>query len=256
MKVVHSWRGYWLGGNDCVAQPAGGNLQTLARVITLQDTRRFFMRKNWFALCAGLIFGTCQIPISIAADFIVTTDPAKTCSAIELRGEINVGDYNQFKIALGQAKRLAPLKRLYLNSGGGNILTTFAITEYVRNTAADIETIVPPGGFCNSACVILLTVGSRHNVSADAVVQVHQAFDAKTGERDPVITKEMGHYLALNGLPPDVMWTMQSLKSDEVLAVTPSNAKRLGFASFNFYGGINPPATPKCSWDGQILKGG
>jgi hypothetical protein len=100
-----------------------------------------------------------------------------------------------------------------------------------------------------------LTVGSRHNISADASLAIHQAFSEMTGKPDAKVTQEIGRYLALNGLPPDVMWTMEKLKPNEVLTITPSNAKRLGFVNFNFYGGTDPSTTPQCSWEGFVLKG-
>jgi hypothetical protein len=81
---------------------------------------------------------------------------------------------------------------------------------------------------------ITLTVLTPRNVSADAQVIVHQAFYARTGKADAEFTKRLGQYLALNGMPPDVMWTMGNLSPVEQLAITPSNAKRLGFWQFQF----------------------
>jgi hypothetical protein len=118
----------------------------------------------------------------------------------------------------------------------------------------NIETIVRSRQNCNSACVIILTVGSRHLVSTDAQLIIHQALNEKTGKQDAEVTKRIGQHLASNGMPPDVMWTMDNLKPGEQLTTIPSNAKRLGFGNFIFYGGTNSPATPQCSWDGWILK--
>ncbi|MGH8743341.1 MAG: hypothetical protein ACREUY_03590, partial [Burkholderiales bacterium] len=61
-------------------------------------------------------------------------------------------------------------------------------------------------------------------------------------------------YLASKGMPPDVARTMSNLTPEDELMITPSNAKRLGFGSFNFYGGTAPPATPQCAWEGFILR--
>lgn len=196
-----------------------------------------------------------QSPIAGAANFTLTADPKKTCSAIEIAGEIKPGDYEKFVETLREATALAPLRRLYLNSPGGSIVTAVAIAEVLRNTVPAVETIVPSRQGCNSACVVILTVGARRNVSADAQIIVHQAFDARTGKADAEFTKRLGQYLALNGMPPDVMWTMGNLSPEEQLAITPSNAKRLGFGGINFYGSTNPPATPHCSWDGFIVNG-
>lgn len=202
-------------------------------------------------LLAAAVSHASDVP---AANFKATTDPDKTCSAIEIDGDIRPGDYERFAVTLGDATALAPLRRLYLNSGGGDLVTALAITELIRNTASGMDSIVQSRHGCNSACVVLLTAGSRHNVSADAEVIIHQVFNERTGKRDAEMTKRLGQYLALNGMPPDVIWTMSGLKPDELLAITPSNANRLGFSSFNFYGGTNAPATPQCSWDGFIAS--
>ncbi len=189
-----------------------------------------------------------------AASFTLSTDPKKTCSAVAIDGVIQAGDYDRFVKTLKQAIALAPLRRIYLNSGGGNLGAALAITEVIRNTAPTVETIVQSRQNCSSACVIILTAGSRRYISADARLVIHQALNETTRQQDAEMTKGIGQYLALHGMPPDVMWTMGNLKPGEVLDITPSNAKRLGFGSFQFYGWSNPPATPQCSWEGFISQ--
>jgi hypothetical protein len=207
-------------------------------------------------LIVGLRLATAILQSSeaLAASFILTTDPEKTCTAIEIDGEIQSGDYDIFRETLKKATDQAPLRRLYLNSSGGKLGTALAITDVIRNTTPTIDTIVQSRQRCNSACLLFLTIGSRRVVSVGAQIILHQAFDERTGKQDPEATKRFGQYLALNGMTPDVMWTMDNLKPGEQLTVVPSNAKRLGFGSFKYYGGTNPPATPQCSWDGFILK--
>ena len=215
------------------------------------------MGKSVPRIIAGLLLASIvlQSPNARGASFKLTTDPKKTCSAIEIKGFIKAGDYDRFVVVLRRAILLAPLRRIYLNSEGGQILAAMAITEAIRNTAPTVETIVQSRRICNSACNIILTVGSRHNVSKQAQLIIHQAYDEKTGKRDAAQTKMIGQYLASKGMPPEVVSTMSDLKPRRLLAITPSNAKRLGFGSFNFYGSALPPATPQCSWKGSVLKG-
>lgn len=214
------------------------------------------MRKAMPRIVVGLLLAAAVMksPNALAASFKLTTDPNKTCSAIEIRGEIKPGDYERFVMTLKQAIVLAPLRRLYLNSPGGSVVTAMAITEVTRNTVPTVETIVQSRHRCNSACNIILTVGSRHNVSTHAKLIIHQVFDAKTGKREADFTKWIGQYLASNGMPPEIISTMSNLKPKQLLTITPSNAKRLGFGSFNFYGSSRPPATPQCSWKGIALS--
>ena len=215
------------------------------------------MGKTIPRLIVGLLLASTvlQSPNARAARFKLTTDPKKTCSAIEVKGAIKAGDYERFVVVLKRAILAAPLRRLYLNSEGGQVLTAVAIAEVIRNTAPTVETIVQSRHICNSACNIILTVGSRHNVSKRAQLLIHQVFDEKTGKRDAAQTKMIGEYLAAKGMPPEVVSTMNNLKPKELLAITPSNAKRLGFGNLNFYGSARPPATPQCSWKGLVLKG-
>ena len=214
------------------------------------------MRKTVPRMVVGLLLAAAamQCPNARAASFKLTTDPDKTCSAIEIKGEIKAGDYERFVVILKQAIVLAPLRRLYLNSPGGSVITAMAITEVTRNTVPTVETIVQSRHSCNSACNIILTVGSRHNVSTHAMLIIHQVFDEKTGKRQADFTKWIGQYLASNGMPPEVISTMGNLTPKELLTITPSNAKRLGFGSFNFYRGTRPPATPQCSWKGITVR--
>lgn len=185
-----------------------------------------------------------------AAKFKLLTDPKKTCSAMRISGEIVAGDYNRFADALKKAAAVAPVRRLYLNSIGGQLLAAFAMTNLIHQTAPGIETIVEPRQMCNSACVIVLAVGSQKHVSRGAAVIIHRAYDPLTKKSDMVATKQQGEFMVANGMPSRVLETMGGLRPKEQIQITRTNAKKLGFDSFNFYKGANPPATPGCSWTG------
>jgi hypothetical protein len=214
------------------------------------------VNKSFSQLLLGVLLAAAvwQSSNARAASFKPTTDPNKTCSAIQIEGEIQPGDYDRFASTLKQARMLAPLRRLYLNSSGGDLLTTLAIIELVRNIAPTAETIVQSRHICNSACVIILAAGNRRNVSTDSRLKIHQVSNEKTKEQDTEMTRKIGEYMASKGMPREVVRTMSNLKAKEELTITPSNAKRLGFGSFNFYGSTNPPATPQCTWEGFILR--
>jgi|GEM_PF-4114217 len=189
-----------------------------------------------------------------AAKFKLSTDPKKTCSAIRISGEIVAGDYNRFADALKKATEVAPVRRLYLRSVGGKLLAAFAMTDLVRQRAPAVETIVEPGQICNSACVVVLAVGSQKYVSRSAAVLIHRAYDPLTKKSDMAATKQVAEFMVANGMPPRVLETMGSLRPKEQVPVTRANAKKLGFESFKFYKGANPPATPGCSWMGPAAS--
>lgn len=213
-----------------------------------------FMRKpNPRFIFRLLLFGIAlQSTPGMAAEYTRSTDPKGTCSAIEVSGPIEIGEYDRFALFMRETNAIAPLRRIYLNSQGGSIFTTVAIAELVRASVPKVETIVQSGQSCNSACVILLTVGSRRYIGSGATLLIHQAFDPRTGKRDADQTKELGKYLASHGMPTENLQTFSNLTPEEQLAITPSNARQLGFGTLTYYGSTDPPATPQCSWEGFI----
>jgi hypothetical protein len=189
-----------------------------------------------------------------AAKFKLSTDPKKTCSALRISGEIVAGDYNRFADALKKATEGAPVRRLYLNSIGGQLRAAFAMTDLIRQRAPAVETIVEPGRICNSACVVILAAGSQKYVSRGAGVLIHRAYDPLTKKSDVAATKQVAEFMVANGMPPRVLETMASLRPKEQVPVTRANAKKLGFERFKFYKGANPPATAGCSWIGPAAN--
>lgn len=185
-----------------------------------------------------------------AAKFKLMADPKKTCSAVIVSKNIVAGDYNQFALVLKKATAIAPLRRLYLNSEGGQLLAAFAIADLIRQTAPTVETIVQSRQICNSACVIILTVGAQKYVSRRATVIIHRAFDEHTRKSNIDATKQQGEFMVASGMPSSVIQTMGNLRPRQEIKITGANAKKLGFDSFKFYDGANPPATPECSWVG------
>lgn len=216
------------------------------------------MSKCFSRLVVSLLFAVFALQPPIhpvqAAKFKLLVDSKKTCSALRISGEIVAGDYNRFADALKKATAVAPVRRLYLNSIGGQLLAAFAMTDLIRQTAPGAETIVEPGQMCNSACVIVLAVGSQKYVSRTAAVIIHRAYDPLTKKSDVVATKQVAEFMVSNGMPSRVLETMGSLRPKEQVPVTRTNAKKLGFESFKFYKGANPPATAGCSWIGPAAN--
>ena len=189
-----------------------------------------------------------------AAKFSVSTDREARCSAVELSGEIKAGDDQKFRSALAEAVQKAPLRRLYLNSGGGDFATTAAIWQTIRGSGYPVETIVRSGQQCNSACVLLLAVGTKRYVSSGATIIVHQGRNSETNEPAPFATLAYGYYLVESGFSRRVAETMTSLKADQELSIQAWNAKKLGFDALSFFGSTDPPATNGCAWKGFLRK--
>lgn len=215
--------------------------------------RNSFSRLVVCLLLAVPALQSSTVPVQ-AAKFKLLTDPKKTCSALRISGEIIAGDYNRFANALKTAAAVAPVRRIYLNSIGGQLLAAFAMTDLIRQTAPAVDTVVEPRQMCNSACVVVLAAGLQKYVSRSAVIIIHQAYDPTTKKSDIVATKQQGEFMIANGMPPRVLETMGNLQPKEQIQITRTNAKKLGFESFKFYKGANPPATPGCSWKGPAAS--
>ncbi|MEO1194095.1 MAG: hypothetical protein AAFY02_20235 [Pseudomonadota bacterium] len=63
---------------------------------------------------------------------------------------------------------------LALLSPGGYVQGALAMGDYLR--ARGMETLVPEGGFCASACPLVLAAGERRRVARDAWVGLHQPY--------------------------------------------------------------------------------
>lgn len=210
------------------------------------------LKRTMFIISAALASHLFASSLAWSAQFAITVDPANTCTAIAISGELTPLDYQSFITINKKAQLIAPVRRLYLQSQGGNIVSAMAITEYLLQTSPRLDAIVPSHSACNSACVILLAAGARRFAAADSLLVIHQAFDPLTGQRDAAMTLAMGEFIAKHGMP-EVLPTMRNLKPDTQLEISPSTAKRLGFESLIFYGGSDPPATPGCHWPGFLL---
>lgn len=208
-----------------------------------------FSRRVASLLCVAIAFQASTLSVQ-AAKFRLLTDPKKTCSALRISGEIVAGDYNRFADNLKKAEAIAPVRRLYLNSIGGQLLAAFAMTDLIHQNVPGVETIVEPNQMCNSACVMVLAVGSQKYVSRRAAVVIHRAYDPQTKKSDVVATRQLGEFMMAKGMPPRILETMVGLRPREKIQITRTNAKKLGFESFTFYKGAIPPATPGCTWKG------
>ncbi|MBC6406513.1 MAG: hypothetical protein GDA41_12515 [Rhodospirillales bacterium] len=72
---------------------------------------------------------------------------------------------------------------LVLFSPGGAVQEALIMGEYIR--ARSIETLVPGGAYCASACPLLLAAGERRRVARDAWIGLHQPYFAKAAGLSP-----------------------------------------------------------------------
>lgn len=103
---------------------------------------------------------------------------------LEASGVIEPADLPQVAKALASN---AP-EYLVLDSPGGDVRTSLSIGRLVR--AYGVDTYVPEGGVCYSACVFLFSSGVERLVSTAGKVGVHQFYGGHAGARAEVVQAE------------------------------------------------------------------
>ena len=99
----------------------------------------------------------------------------KACAYIVINGEIQPTDGDEF---LTRTKEIASAV-VYLNSEGGNMLSSLEIGERVHE--AGYVTLVPNHGVCNSGCAMIWLAGSNLSLGYDA----HVIWHVPASPRDP-----------------------------------------------------------------------
>jgi hypothetical protein len=74
-----------------------------------------------------------------------------------------------------------PIRRLFLNSGGGKVEETFRVAEFIR--VQNITTIVRSGAICKSACTLLFQAGVSRYAAQNSLFMYH-------GVRDPFLPRK------------------------------------------------------------------
>jgi len=72
---------------------------------------------------------------------------------------------------------------IVLLSAGGLVREALTMGDYLR--ARSLETLVPEGGYCASACPLVLAAGERRRVARDAWIGLHQPYLADAAGLSP-----------------------------------------------------------------------
>ena len=87
--------------------------------------------------------------------------------AISVSGEIASGDEAAFHTLLAQA----PTALVVLTGPGGRVVPALAIGREIR--AYGLQTLVPAGGSCASACALIWLAGTRRMLASQARLGLH-----------------------------------------------------------------------------------
>jgi hypothetical protein len=140
-------------------------------------------------------------------------------TAITLNGLIGSDDAETFKV---KAQLFPGKATAILNSPGGNLLAALAIGEFIRlrgwSTYVSDE--------CDSACALIWLGGTQRLMTSDAKIGFHAA--SVNGQQTGSGNAVLGAYLKRIGLSDEAVIYATQAGPDNIIYLTPSEAKRVG----------------------------
>jgi len=140
------------------------------------------MKKLFLTAIAALFLATSMTPAA-SASFVVRDGDVYLSNTIER------GDDRIFKAAIDDD---TSVKRVVLNSDGGNMEIAIAIADRIRTRG--LSTYVADNS-CASACVLIWAAGKPRRLSEGARLGLHCALLKPFNECDERATKEAADYL-------------------------------------------------------------
>ena len=92
-------------------------------------------------------------------------------SVLELNQKLKILEIDLLKKAI-DFPGYAPVIKLYINSGGGDIFAGFSAMDHIINLGVDVHTIAD--GQCASAATFILLGGDHKTINSHAHVLIHQ----------------------------------------------------------------------------------
>ncbi len=151
--------------------------------------------------------------------------------AIVVRGRIELGDEKAFF----ELVKTVPNARIVLAGPGGNVVAALAIGQEIR--ARNLQTLVPAGAACASACALIWLAGTKRLLGEDARIGFHAlaaprrngAF-SETHAFDPVLM----HYLLELGYAGDATATIVNTHSVGIRWLDRIELNSNGFAAQSY----------------------
>ena len=167
-----------------------------------------------------------------AADFQtgVTRD---NVSYLIINGQIKFGDAIEFnRIISSFNSEGKPIKFIALNSPGGDVDESFIMTKIILD--AKLNTVVPDGWECASACVLIFGGGIERHAYPDSKIYVHRiAVNNSDTERAKALSVDMGSTYEYFHFPANVTVKMLTTPPDKVYELTPEEKIEISRSSAN-----------------------
>ena len=168
-----------------------------------------FCSSALFAVVLGIVGAVA--PAASAATFEPIVPKYDAVMALLIDGEIFAGDSSRLVAAVDAATARYTdhrMRAVALNSLGGSVGEALEMANVIRDRG--LVTVVPEGGQCVSACVLLFAAGSRKIASTGSSIGVHGVsnLEGEQGKAELATTTRLAKIYAQLGVPASVIGRM------------------------------------------------
>jgi hypothetical protein len=190
------------------------------------------MRFPAFA-CAVLSAGSAHA----ASISVESTGPDKP-PVVVVQGTFEGKDGEQFFTKTGSL--IAAIVRL--ESNGGSLVAGIQIGETIR--LKGLQTLVPAGARCASACAMAWLGGTQRFMGPGAQIGLHLAYNANSEQDTGVANALLGAYLNRVGLPYSAVVYITQSVPQSITWLSIADAKRLGIEVRPLGSAVRVPDAP------------
>jgi hypothetical protein len=157
-----------------------------------------------------------------AASISIESTGADKPALVVVQGSFDAKDGEQFFTKTSSLT--AALVRL--ESNGGSLVAGIQIGETIR--LKGLQTLVPAGARCASACAMAWLGGTQRFMEPGAQIGLHSAYNAKSGQGTGIANALLGAYLNRVGLPYSAVVYITQSAPQSITWLSIADAKRLG----------------------------
>jgi hypothetical protein len=161
------------------------------------------------------------------------------------RGQIIAGDAGRLRAVLTpRAKHSSGYYPLILDSPGGDVTAALEVSKVMD--AHHVNTYIPPGAKCISACAAIVFIAGREHVAVPGgLLGFHGCFDSNTKKLVSLCNEEIASHAIAHGTAYGaVMAFIENVPHDQVVWVRATDADCWGISRYDI--SPQPPNYQQC----------
>ena len=216
---------------------------------------RVFCPSVLFSVVMG-IASAAATPAS-AATFEPVVSNSEALMALLIDGEIVAGDSGRLVAALDAATSRYTdhrMRAVALNSRGGSVGEALEMADAIRDRG--LVTVVPEGGQCVSACVLLFAAGSRKIASTGSSIGVHGVsnLEGAQGKAELATTTRLAKIYGQLGVPASVIGRMVVTPPEHVEWLTRAEIEMFPWGAVMPHLKLADASIALAGWDFQLRR--